>query len=84
MPITAENVSVDCPYLSNPHGDVVWEEAGQELSVDGSKYGIFTNGSLLLRNLVLNDSGNYTCRVYNRLGDDRMIYTLLIIGRYNM
>lgn len=50
------------PCLTSPAGKVTWFKNNQSLLSDGRVL-ILSNGFLLLRSLVLNDTGTYTCHV---------------------
>jgi len=74
---------LDCPYLANPQpqdGGVQWSKDGTLLDANEVNYNVFLNGSLLIRNLTCNDSGNYTCSVTNDEGSDKAVLKLQVIS----
>ena len=57
--------------------DVVWTRQGQRLE-DGGRVNILDSGELVLTNLDLMDSGNYTCALWSELGAAQDTAVLLV------
>ncbi|KAM7048288.1 ADAMTS-like protein 3 isoform 1-T1 [Molossus nigricans] len=59
------NVTIQCPVRGVPRPTVRWVKRGGSLSDDVS---LLSDGSLLLRNVSLENKGSYVCRASNALG----------------
>ncbi|GAB6026606.1 Down syndrome cell adhesion molecule-like protein 1 [Chamberlinius hualienensis] len=46
--------------------------------VTNDKWTIFENGSLIIREVINSDGGNYTCKVHNSYGVDSILYALVV------
>lgn len=44
----------------------------------GPRFEVFRNGTFLIKNVQLQDRGQYLCTAHNRLGSDRMVITLTV------
>lgn len=44
----------------------------------GSRFEVFKNGTFLIKNIQLQDRGQYLCTAQNRLGSDRIVTTLAV------
>ena len=81
VPVTQNTKMLDCPYLANPPPVVQWLESNQALGENPSKHRIFDNGSLLISDLAIEDSGNYMCIIVNSVGVDEATHDLLVISK---
>ena len=74
-PITVDvgspSVLFDCPTEGNvpPITSYSWSFNGAQISHDGSKYIVHSNGSLAVNNIQLSDAGIYSCAPQNALGN---------------
>ncbi|KAK6177079.1 hypothetical protein SNE40_015257 [Patella caerulea] len=68
--VTAEGLSVNvsCLTTGKPDPQITWFIDGQQIT-DG-RYVIQPNGDLLIQNVTLSDTGNYTCVAESRLGKE--------------
>lgn len=73
-------IMLHCPVEGNPPPVKEWEFDGTPLLEDPRKYIFYDNGSLLLLNPQGEDSGRYTCRARNQLGEDVISVTLNVNG----
>uniref|UniRef100_T1JAC9 Down syndrome cell adhesion molecule-like protein Dscam2 n=1 Tax=Strigamia maritima TaxID=126957 RepID=T1JAC9_STRMM len=72
-----EDVHVTCDAVGIPPPTRVWNVGGQPLP-QLERYQVQPDGSLLVRNVQLTDSGNYSCRVENGHGSDINFYIILV------
>lgn len=71
-----------CVSVGQPEPRREWFKGDHPLSIGaGHNYHILESGEMVLSNLQLSDSGNYTCQVENQLGADRIIYWLTVQGK---
>uniref|UniRef100_A0A8C5DNP2 Ig-like domain-containing protein n=1 Tax=Gouania willdenowi TaxID=441366 RepID=A0A8C5DNP2_GOUWI len=61
------------PYLCFPTGATIPANTKHSL-----RFEVFNNGTLVLRNIQLQDRGQYLCTAQNRFGSDRMVITLAV------
>lgn len=61
------NFTLDCKAHGRPKPTVLWYHNGMEILSDHRKE-MKKGGSLKIRNIGLEDSGNYTCKVSNKFG----------------
>ena len=54
---------MQCQAKGIPEPNVTWTKNGQDL--------VFTNNTIVIRRVSLEDSGLYTCKARNLLGEDR-------------
>ena len=78
-------VYLDCPFISNPPPSSLEWKKGSAILQSGGRYTIFeNNGTLLISNLKLSDSDNYTCSVSNQFGRDvGVVLSIEVIGEMN-
>lgn len=65
LPLTSGNVTVACratdlTAATPDQYEITWQHDGKTL-VDGDKYSIFSNGTLLIKNTKRDDMGEYQC-----------------------
>ena len=64
--LTGSTLRLKCPAFGNPRPNITWLKNNEEPS---SSLGIIRNKwNLKLEDIVIQDSGNYTCIVCNQLG----------------
>lgn len=72
------SVRLKCKATGKPKPDIIWLKDGEILDVVDNEESKWT---LRLSNLQKEDSGKYTCRVFNRAGSINYTYTLEVIGK---
>lgn len=71
-----ESITLSCASVGQPKYE--WQRDDQLILKGGVNRKILDSGDLLLSNLQLSDSGNYTCQVDNGYGSDRVTYNLVV------
>lgn len=66
-----------CRKVGVPSPVTIWRQDGQPMETNTRKT-IAKNGTLLIRDSMSNDEGNYTCSVENTWGKDEIIYNVII------
>lgn len=62
-----KDVNMTCKVLGAPKPNIRWIHDGKELT--GGRYEIQESGDLLIRSVVFEHKGNYTCYAENKLGN---------------
>jgi hypothetical protein len=75
---TKSNIKFKCVASGNPKPTITWFHNNEQLTDSESKKGRF---SLVIHNLVVEDSGNYTCLASNPFGSIAHSYILQVIGK---
>ena len=75
------SVTLNCIATAEPHHTVQWFYIDTELPNNTAKYSILlSNGSLIVFDVKLNDTGRYTCIASNVHGNDSASAYLEIQG----
>lgn len=69
-------VELPCMARGVPEPTLTWTR-------DGKKYTVSADGSLVLRDVGLDDEGTYTCTATNTAGTDEAGVQLLVQGRWS-
>lgn len=72
-----ENLVLSCRKVGVPSPVTIWRQDGQPMETNSRKT-ISKNGTLLIRDSMSTDEGNYTCSVENTWGKDEIIYNVII------
>ncbi|CAH3165274.1 unnamed protein product, partial [Porites lobata] len=65
--LNGATISLTCAVKGIPKPDVNWTKDGQSLLL-GERLVVISNGTLVIRDSSVNDSGNYTCTAKSRSG----------------
>ncbi|XP_041377718.1 fibroblast growth factor receptor-like [Gigantopelta aegis] len=69
-----------CEVVANPRPKYKWYKNGEVLKIRKSKKYRRRRHRLMIRDLTMSDSGNYTCDVYNKLGAVNRTFQLTVLG----
>lgn len=72
-----ENLVLPCQKVGVPSPVTIWRQEGQAMETNSRKT-IAKNGTLLIRDCMNTDEGNYTCTVENTWGKDEIVYNVVI------
>ncbi|XP_031619714.1 Down syndrome cell adhesion molecule-like protein Dscam2 isoform X2 [Contarinia nasturtii] len=72
-----ENLVLPCRKVGVPSPVTIWRQEGQAMETNARKT-IAKNGTLLIRDCMSTDEGNYTCTVENTWGKDEIVYSITI------
>ena len=78
--LTNTNVTIHCPTTGVPKPTVTWTKDGQEI-LNGDKYTMQVNGSLLINEVDEKDSARYTCTADSAAGKDSATSTVQVVGK---
>ncbi|KAM9375420.1 matrix-remodeling-associated protein 5 [Pholidichthys leucotaenia] len=84
MSVLAESdVFLPCEAKGNPEPNIAWTKVSTGATIPantkhGTRFEVFTNGTFVIKNIQLQDRGQYLCTAQNRLGSDRMVITLAV------
>ncbi|XP_042568782.1 neural cell adhesion molecule L1-like protein isoform X3 [Cyprinus carpio] len=62
------SVIMDCEVFSSPPATINWRREDPEGSIDGERYSLLKNGSLLIHKVEMEDMGQYKCLANNSEG----------------
>lgn len=71
-----------CRVEGDPQPSVIWMRDDQEIPVDGVKYKIMDNGSLMIQNTQVADNGYYECMARNPDGEVKSRPARMVVKRY--
>ena len=72
-------ISLTCPTEGVPPPSVTWTKDGEQLNSTGH-FVIDQSGTLTIRDVVVDDSGKYTCLAKNKAGVSEVTSSLDILG----
>ncbi|XP_076022370.1 neurofascin [Genypterus blacodes] len=67
--IEGSHIFLDCRFFGSPVPDLRWSKYGQG-SLEGNRFKTFSNGTLEVKRIRIEDQGTYTCIVSNIAGRD--------------
>ncbi|XP_072252322.1 matrix-remodeling-associated protein 5 [Leuresthes tenuis] len=82
--VLAENdVLLPCKATGNPDPTIAWTKVSTGATIPantkhGPRFEVFKNGTFVIRNIQLQDRGQYLCTAHNSFGSDRMVITLAV------
>lgn len=71
-----QDIVVTCTTRGKPDPIIRWEKDGEPIK--GDRYHIQPTGNLLIQNVALSDSGNYSCHAYNKYNFDEASGILIV------
>ncbi|XP_029472227.1 immunoglobulin superfamily member 10 [Rhinatrema bivittatum] len=75
---------IPCEATGNPLPTIHWTKISSETSMSKSKRGsnleVFTNGTLSIQSVSVQDRGQYLCVATNQHGSDRLLVTLSVVA----
>ena len=74
-----ENAVLPCSASGNPGVNFRWLDINGKEIKNNEKLLIAHNGSLIVRNITLDDFRRYTCAPYNDIGEGKFGYTDLFV-----
>ncbi|KTF83586.1 hypothetical protein cypCar_00026159 [Cyprinus carpio] len=72
------SVIMDCEVFSSPPATINWRREDPEGSLDGERYSLLKNGSLLIHKVEMEDMGQYKCLANNSEGTMSLTTELFI------
>jgi peroxidase len=69
--LLGESVLLNCSARGVPEPLITWTKNDEPLDFDNARFQLLENGSLLLQDVMMNDSGDYQCNANNELGFDQ-------------
>ncbi len=75
------SVRLKCGATGQPKPQIIWEKDGRTLTDADLGESKRAHWTLHLDDLKLSDSGQFTCRVFNKYGEINATYVLGVVGR---
>ena len=69
-----------CLVQGVPAPEISWSKGDQKV-VTGARFLLVSNGTLIIRNSSVDDSGNYTCTANSSVGQDSSTSPVFISGK---
>ncbi|KAM9740892.1 matrix-remodeling-associated protein 5 isoform 1-T2 [Menidia menidia] len=82
--VLAENDAfLPCKATGSPEPTIAWTKVSTGATIPantkhGPRFEVFKNGTFVIRNIQLQDRGQYLCTAHNNFGSDRMVITLAV------
>ncbi|XP_028315199.1 matrix-remodeling-associated protein 5 isoform X2 [Gouania willdenowi] len=81
--LAESDVFLPCKATGHPEPNIAWTQVSTGATIPANtkhslRFEVFNNGTLVLRNIQLQDRGQYLCTAQNRFGSDRMVITLAV------
>ncbi|TKS72696.1 Matrix-remodeling-associated protein 5 [Collichthys lucidus] len=81
--LAESDVVLPCKASGNPEANIAWTKVSTGATIPantklGPRFEVFKNGTFLIKNIQLQDRGQYLCTAQNRFGSDRMVITLAV------
>ena len=73
-------IKITCAVQGVPKPEVSWTKNGQGISL-GERVGMDSNGTLIIRDSLVEDSGEYTCTAKSRAGQTSSSSPLNVAGK---
>ena len=74
-------ITIKCPVSGVPTPLVTWQKDGEQI-VEGGKFSIMDDNSLLIKGAEVKNSAGYTCSVESAFGKDDTSSNVKIIGKW--
>ena len=75
--LLGQSVLLNCSARGLPEPLITWTKNDEPLDLDNARFQLLENGSLLIQDVMINDTGDYKCNATNELGflqtDDAML-----------
>ena len=77
---SGSSVMLPCVAFGVPAPNIEWYKSNKHVSEDpgAERVTIFSNGTLEIRDVTVQDADVYTCRAYNLLGSATVKHTLIV------
>nr|XP_020451176.1 matrix-remodeling-associated protein 5-like [Monopterus albus] len=81
--LAESDVILPCKATGNPQPNIAWTKVSTGATIPantkhGLRFEVFKNGTFVIKNIQLQDRGQYLCTAQNRFGSDRMVITLAV------
>ncbi|KPP66325.1 hypothetical protein Z043_115182 [Scleropages formosus] len=78
------DVILPCKSLGQPEPVLSWTKVSTGATIQantkhGQRFEVLSNGTFVIRNVQLQDRGQYLCTAQNKFGTDRMVVTLAVL-----
>ncbi|XP_030000544.1 matrix-remodeling-associated protein 5 [Sphaeramia orbicularis] len=81
--LAESDMFLPCKATGNPEPHIAWTKVSTGATIPantkhGHRFEVFRNGTFVIKNIQLQDRGQYLCTAQNRFGSDRMVITLAV------
>jgi hypothetical protein len=78
--LLGESILLNCSARGEPEPLISWTKNNEALDFDNTRVQLLVNGSLLLEDVLMNDTGDYQCNATNQLGFDQSDDAMLMVN----
>ncbi|XP_060076596.1 fibroblast growth factor receptor-like 1 [Ylistrum balloti] len=71
---------IKCPVEGEPAPMIQWLKDGQDINVLWDRYHVLRDGSLRIRDIILEDGGSFVCKAVNGFGSIHVNYTVVVVN----
>ena len=72
------DVHLHCNFNGKPYPLFSWMHNSNSIMLS-NKYWLYSNGTLVVSSVSVNDSGQYICHVFNNVGNTHIIITMTVV-----
>ncbi|KAM7000708.1 matrix-remodeling-associated protein 5 [Tautogolabrus adspersus] len=81
--LAESDVFLPCKATGNPEPSIAWTKVSTGATIPantkhGPRFEVLKDGSFVIKNIQLQDRGQYLCTAQNRFGSDRIVITLAV------
>lgn len=62
----SDNGFLECPFIGSLSPVIIYYHDERPINTSNGHYKVFTNGTLMIVNVVLSDKGSYYCRIASK------------------
>ncbi|XP_067656639.1 fibroblast growth factor receptor-like 1 [Haliotis asinina] len=74
-----KNTRLECPVEADPLPLTQWKKDGKNIPPGETRFKVTPDGQLRIKEVQMNDAGNYLCKATNGFGHININYTLIVV-----
>ena len=75
--LVGDDITINCQTEGNPTPDFEFFNGDLE-TISSDRFTSFPNGTVIIRNVTVNDTGDYLCEASNAAGHSRVWFTITV------